>query len=82
MAPWLQTVDEHHPLWDQLYGFCAKHGKKPNGAGRISILPTEAQDGEKSAPSNPKHLADLLVAVVKTLPMEERQEVKRRLMKA
>lgn len=60
---------------DQLFDFCAKFGKKPNGRCRISLLLDEDRQEEEK----PDKIVELLVEVYKTLPISQQREVARRI---
>jgi hypothetical protein len=64
-----------HAARDQLFDFCAKFGKKPNGRCRISLLLDKDHKEEES----PAKIVELLVAVYKTLPASQQRDVARRI---
>ena len=77
---WIKVMDKSDPDYDaardQLFDFCAKFGKKPNGRCRISMLrDADRQEEEKS----PSKIADLLVEVYKSLPAFQQRDVARRI---
>jgi hypothetical protein len=65
-----------HAARDQLFDFCAKFGKKPNGRCRISLLLDEDHKDEEK---NPDIIVELLVEVYKMLPASQQRDVARRI---
>jgi len=77
---WIRVMAKGDPGYDaardQLFDFCAKFGKKPNGRCRISLL-LDADHQEEEKP--PSRIVELLVEVYKTLPAIQQRDLARRI---
>lgn len=80
LDPWVRLLGAddgaHEEARDELFEFCAKFDKTPNGRCRISVLvdpDAEVVESRRSA------LVDLLVEVFKALPSDHQKEVAQRL---
>jgi hypothetical protein len=77
---WIRVMAEGDPGYDEardeLFDFCSRVGKKPNGRCRISVL-LDVEHADES--DSPGRLSELLVEVYKTLPVAEQRAVARRI---